>query len=414
MIKLNALLVLGLSCLATFVKGQSDFTLKNIRSENSDTRETVEIRIDPTSALANEGISNIAESITYLPLQTTKESAFGDVTQLEVTDNLYIIWDKVSNCILFFDKKGGFVTKISSADRSLPKPYLKIDHFTVNEAKNELMFNDRWSPYLYFFTLEGKFIKCVEKPEYLGYSYINFGDFGVYYQSYKTDFLKKMKAPLGNLIIKDKNNNAAVLLPIDTTSIKDFREVLGVDRNLYDNHDGVVYITNTYDYKVYSLDTKAKVRTAFRFVMPALNTLPDDFLTNDKYKGQRKAYTNAKGDVIYALTNFYKRGNNLLFNFKGHSRDQTMSFNLKTQNLACLSDMLPDKLTHDLPFMGEPSVTVDKSNGVIMSVSSGLLFDYKARLQGKKEWAANLPESLKTFFKKGSQQNPVLAIMTLK
>lgn len=51
-------------------------------------------------------------NITYISLETTKESLFGDIYQLLITDNTFIILDKKSKTVLIFSHEGKFKFKI--------------------------------------------------------------------------------------------------------------------------------------------------------------------------------------------------------------------------------------------------------------------------------------------------------------
>src|SRR5690606_790590 len=76
-----------------------------------DTSTIRTLRIDPTTA-SGGNMSQVFDEINFIPLETTKESIFGDIGQLEVTENLFIVFDHDTKCILIFDRKGKYKTKI--------------------------------------------------------------------------------------------------------------------------------------------------------------------------------------------------------------------------------------------------------------------------------------------------------------
>src|SRR5690606_21767460 len=86
------------------------------------------VRIDPQSAKGGK-VLDIFDSVSYIPLETTKESQFGEINQLIVTEENYIILDnRTTNCILIFTKDGKFKAKINkwkghSPDFLSNKPY---------------------------------------------------------------------------------------------------------------------------------------------------------------------------------------------------------------------------------------------------------------------------------------------------
>lgn len=90
-------------CFSSQVKGQKVIPI--------DTSNVQILRIDPSNATGGNA-SEIFESIKYIPLQTTKESLFGKIGQLEITDQYFIILDQSTNSILFFNKDGTYHHKI--------------------------------------------------------------------------------------------------------------------------------------------------------------------------------------------------------------------------------------------------------------------------------------------------------------
>ena len=70
-----------------------------------------EIRIDPTYARGGAA-SFFFDEVNFIPLETTKNSFFGQIDKLIVTKEFYIILDRETDAILIFKKNGAFYTKI--------------------------------------------------------------------------------------------------------------------------------------------------------------------------------------------------------------------------------------------------------------------------------------------------------------
>ena len=64
------------------------------------------IRINPDQAYGGP-VSDYFENIEYIPLETTKESLFGDVSEMVVTHDSYVIFDWDTKSVLFFKKEDG-------------------------------------------------------------------------------------------------------------------------------------------------------------------------------------------------------------------------------------------------------------------------------------------------------------------
>lgn len=64
-------------------------------------QKTPKIRINPGQAYGGT-MQEYFDSIEYIPLETTQESLFGDISQLLVTDTGFVINDSDTKTILFF------------------------------------------------------------------------------------------------------------------------------------------------------------------------------------------------------------------------------------------------------------------------------------------------------------------------
>ena len=65
---------------------------------------------DPASTMGAPA-SRLFENITYIPLETTKQSLFGQISRLVVTQQYFIIFDFDTQGLYFFDKAGKFIKK---------------------------------------------------------------------------------------------------------------------------------------------------------------------------------------------------------------------------------------------------------------------------------------------------------------
>lgn len=74
---------------------------------------TVTFRLDPGNARGGS-TGQIFDSVQFIPLETSKESLFGSIDQLEMTDSLFIILDVRGHSILLFFRTGKFYKRIAT------------------------------------------------------------------------------------------------------------------------------------------------------------------------------------------------------------------------------------------------------------------------------------------------------------
>lgn len=82
--------------------------------------------LDPSKSV-DTGFSSIFGEIEIIPLETNRASVFGIVKQLLVTDNCFIILDTDTDAILFFDKKGRFLTKYKNRQQRYRISFIQLD-----------------------------------------------------------------------------------------------------------------------------------------------------------------------------------------------------------------------------------------------------------------------------------------------
>jgi hypothetical protein len=111
------------------------------------------LRIDPSSARGGT-VSQLFDEVNFIPLETIKESLFGRIDQLEVTDKYFVILDDNTNSILIFDKTGKFHAKIkgpNNEDYTNP-----IGAFRIVPSKNLIECHQISSTQTKLYSFDGK------------------------------------------------------------------------------------------------------------------------------------------------------------------------------------------------------------------------------------------------------------------
>ena len=373
-------------------------------------KDFVEIKIDPDSAKNGQIISSFLDSISYLPLQTTEQSMFAEISQLEITSKTYVIWDEQSNCILFFLKNGDFLKKISNTDLNLKLPFKKIHRFYVNERKGEVVFSDSYSAYSYVYSLTGEFIRIIDSPPFQGTAYTSIGDMNVYFQGY---YNPGAGVPTSNLIFTNNGSITKHYLPFDPSAVE-YTDIYSVGKSFYKNQNGIVYFSTAYDYSIYTIDSLANMFKSFTLILPPVKIVPEDFMTNSGYRSKRSKYTNSNRNIIYAITDFYKNKNNVTFSLIGHARNETFIYNIKSQKLVSFRDYISDSISSMLPISSGKIHGIDENGQFISSVTAVSLFQSKLNLGMAGKQDNELPVSLERFYRSNNLQNPVLTLFSAK
>lgn len=383
------------------------------QSRTADTTESfseaVELRIAPFSASEAKDVE-LFDSIVYFPLETNKQSEFAVISQLEITQKHYIIFDKSLQSLFFFNKDGSFYRKISEkSGGGTPVPFKRLIGFTVDESQNILSFRDNFSEYMYEFTSDGDFLRRVEiDPDTFTWSYVLFRGLKIDYYHYLEN-----KADAGSpaVVVSDRvsGKKRAAHLPSDFLQLDSDSLFYGGRKRFNSSDDGKsLWFSRPYDYTFYELDSIGNLHERYKVVLPLANALPKDFLTDRSYDGKRKELLSGSGrSIFYAFENIYTKGDWLSF----EGRQQTLLYRLSSGDLFNLRKI--DYSTLGVPFpQVVPYTILGMDDGALVS---SMRFEVlkTAYEEASKEERDMLPPSLMPVIKKRSH-NPILQLLYLK
>ncbi|WP_214229405.1 6-bladed beta-propeller [Pedobacter sp. B4-66] len=381
-----------------------------------DSSQMTTLRIDPLAA-RGAAVSQFFDEVTFTPLETTKESLFGAIQQLKMTDEHYVVYDGETKAVLIFTKAGKYVAKIN-ASKFEKDPDVKDQSFygfNIVKEDDKQTIQIRAGKQVYYFDFSGKLIKKVPVPKEKNYTnYKKFSDGTVIDQ---------------NFLEKDEKDSTYYYLSLikDNKRVESYFSYKTEDRKgddrwhggrVYDygNPDEFLFIKN-YQYNIYKL-TSSKLSLAYQIFFPAANSLPMDYGTNPVYKGKAFDYYEKNRDAFYEMTNSYLHFNNLYFQVRNFnwSRDEKKAFiyNLKTTELTSIADIEPDSISQFLPVTDLASQYDFTNKGFLIvnpeyfytSYSSLTMFTAKEQNEEKnRKYDAVLTQFFKTQNKKS---NPVI------
>lgn len=392
------------------------------------------LRIDPALATGRPA-AQIYEEVHYIPLETTRQSLFGTVNQLEISDSLYIILDRSTNSILFFNRKGKFKTKIRGRGREIFSFKLEknkdriqvlqsntnnLDQIIRGKAETDLATATQLLNRLIrvtYYNLQGKSLKVPKSeslltPTYLssiewpeGFSISNFALAGqnmIDSQAYELNIFKN------NQLFKSE-------FPYNTS-----KEIARYGRYL-DNpagftrsqNDTIVYFTRPMNYSIYKVSPHS-IQEKYQLIFPAKYTFPESFFTDNISQNDRLSYFRDNPSMITGLSNIYVRKDRLFFKINNNERNWNASnsfmYNLKTGDVISLNRISPDSSTFFLPVtdysFGNESFKAIDADYLYTHISSRRMFQaFEANQKREIEY----PAAIKQYFLKGDpKDNPVI------
>jgi len=384
-----------------------------------DSNYYISIRIDPANAMGGT-VSDVFREVEYIPLETTAESLFGRVSQLEIMNGYYIILDHDKNAIFIFTAAGKFHAKIKG------KPNVRLFNFLVNKWTNQIIFsNDNYQSMTYC-DIDGKVIKNEKNwlpnegpviylfthftsPDQLisFFPYRDIDPSAKDYRSYSRSLLR-----FGRPVLSTGMPYTAKEGKVDVTTS-------GIGPLTAFGKDTTFFFAKPYDYNIYTV-TPHNIQLTYKFIFPQQLSLPPDFLTNPAYDLKRINFVNRNKGLIFCLSNCYQMGSNLFFqvNSASTTQESNLLYNLKSGDVVAFKHILPDAMSYYLPVYDNSSSQFDNlgflfcdGTAVYTSLSSLIMFKAKAENKEKVEW----PDRLKRYFDKGSaKDNPVIVRLKVK
>jgi len=392
---------------------------------DADTSHFATLRIDPMNAMGGT-VSDFFDEVRYVPLETTNESIFGSINQLEVTDDYYIINDYNTKSILIFTKNGKFHAKIKN------KGKYGIYSFSINRFTKQIIYYNSENNAITYCDFDGKML-----------------------QNIKWDELKKNETAASNLFFfsPDKAITNGYFNKLDTTDkyYKTFANSLiqyVVDSKtvyakglLFSKEEGHIqmisqgkgpltafgndttfFYSKPYAYSLYTI-TPNTIKLAYKFVFPASVSLPRDFYTNPEYNANRIGYFQKNTNQYFSLNNCYLSGYNLLFEVNAwnsyNSKENSLIYNLKSGTLIAYKHIQLDEKSYYLPIIDEAGYSSDNKKiiactGKYLYTSISSLAMFKANENSADKNVKYTPELTEYFKKSSRRDNPVIIEMKLK
>ncbi|MEN5086779.1 6-bladed beta-propeller [Sphingobacterium faecium] len=386
----------------------------NAQESKVDTSNIKILRIDPK--VANGGsVSQVFEDIQFIPLQTIKESLFGDITQLEVTEKEYVIFDNDTKTILIFDKQGKYKCKINLMKEiggKLSVEDVDIYGFTLKNEKNIPLIEFSTKTKKFVFNFDAKKIneyKIASIESYAAQEFI-FKDSTKVISYYRN--LGSADKSLYQYVIKKGGEIAYKYFEIDTSKYSKNGDFAVGGKSLIETDNPEIFnAVRNYDYNIYKISTNG-ISVAYRLVFPNINTIPIDFNSNKKYLGKKLDYFFKFPKNIFGIGYTYKIGNNLYFKCGSLHPDirknGSFVYNLTNDYLISLNKLDVDSSSNYLPIIGRWDNDFKKYDGEFLycSLSSIELFSYYEQEKVKKH---KYPIAMQEYFNNGSKKdNPVI------
>lgn len=376
--------------------------------------------------------SRIFDEIKYIPLETKRESLFGRINQLIVTEKYFVILDRDTEAIYFFDKAGKFVRKFKNRGydfRSIRYDENRNALFITGMNKNFRPFQKdiqaaldnpvsnssiKYARAIYYDLDDGRFgdIEVLKNFDIvLANPHIFNRNQWVYSYIYANRSWQDTTDH--ELKISDGINTISAYFPYNrkTSSIYYGNpERISFYR---DANDSTLLFTRPFNYHIYQL-TPDSVKELYTVILPAANTIPASFFSENF--GTRSAledYKMKNAGFAWGVNNVMNLDRYLFFSldFFRSFRERNFIFDKKTNQFYNLNKLTADSTNAFLPVTGFGIQYNDKSY-LYSSTSSTAMFQNKdANLKRNPQYDAVMKHY---FEERKKDDNPVIIMLKPK
>lgn len=390
-------------------------------------QEVPKLRIDPAQAYGGV-VSDYFEEVNYIPLQTTKQSLFGTISSMVITDSSYIVSDNDTHAVLFFKKDGTYISKVKLKDNDFP--YLSYESSTKRVTITVYNYQTQKSLIQYYSVTGSKLednlkINSTEKNKEM----ISLG--GGYYLNTQGCYIAPGKKPVDSIAY-------AISIYKNETLYKSFLPFNQVDMQCMcalsfwpsitrSENDSVVYASTRFDNAIYKV-TKDTVQKIYSVVFPFNRTLPKNLLetTDTKRIDSLRDNIYKSDNIIAGISNIYFENNLMLFKIDAQAyvftvgtednKQYNLIYNLKNGRLSSLERITPDEKSSFLPLIGgfymSMSGLICNDGYFYGNVPSLHIFAAKENTKSKNP---KYPPLLEKYFKtEDRKSNPVIVQMKLR
>ncbi|PWS27501.1 hypothetical protein DHW03_07820 [Pedobacter yonginense] len=393
----------------------------NVQAQTSkvDSSEMVTLRIDPDNA-RGAAVSQIFDEVKFIPLETTKESLFGSISQLRTTKDCYVIYDYDTKSVLIFNKDGKYRAKVNSskvvADAD-EKDKQVFYGFQLIKNKDEALIRVSSGKNHFFFDLDGKLVKKAAVGKRTAEDrYIKFADSITTIAPFHVSKNGKDSTNYEIAILNNKKE-VALYFPFESDRFEKDQYIGGGNPLTDYGVDNEIFYVRYYEYNLYKIRPKS-VSLSYRILFPASISLPKGFMEMTEYRKKRIEYFEKNPTQIVNISNPYLVGDNLFFktNNWGWSQDKknALVYNLKNGDLTSIKNLDPDERSQFLPVTDGGTFYDFTNNGfhtfedgyLYTSYSALALFTFKDLNAGKdKKYDTVLTKFFETQNKKS---NPII------
>lgn len=273
-------------------------------------------------------LSDISESNQLIKLQTTDQSIFKSIRNIEIFDNKIFINDGYSVSIFDYNR-GLFINKLNKRGKG-PTEYLSISGLVIDPMDSTMIISDMSGQSIIYYSFKGEFIKRCKLGYWAG-------------DMHKTN-TNNLLLYSGNR--KDEKQSAKLTLVKNCEKIKDYMPVPdnrtyinAISNSHFYSYNDTTLFFEPFNDTIYSfVNDKLAVRYAIDFSGQNI----DKDIYDGKYSDVSEFIKELKRhNYAYGINSFIETERSLFFSFKYNKRNYAI-YDKKTNSSSVFTDIIDD------------------------------------------------------------------------
>lgn len=149
-----------------YVSPQNGMAIEDLKAQ---LKKEPMFKVDLKSYIENESsdkkikLSDITDSISYIPLKTTYNLPVAEIQTIKTTEKFILCLDTQQK-LFCFNHNGDFITLIGKRGEG-PEEYLNIADFDVDASKEEVYLFDFQRHFILIYSMDGNFVRRIKLPD---------------------------------------------------------------------------------------------------------------------------------------------------------------------------------------------------------------------------------------------------------
>ena len=193
--------------------------------------------------------------VEYIPLETNDMALIGSIDDVKVMDGLFFLLDKsVAKALFIYNENGSFINKIEAKGQG-PDEVNRINDFTINRDRKELMISDLGRRRVFIYDFDGTLLR-VERNElwFTSVEWLSGDSYLYYYSHYSVDENRGQFGPL--IVVGNINGKVeAEYFKIDNRP----SNLTVVENFNFSNNGNEVLFSKKFDENLYSVNNQGQL-----------------------------------------------------------------------------------------------------------------------------------------------------------